>query len=342
MIKNVSVQSIIAQKVEKEEALKEAQEKKKKFERVEFNENHYLDTRLGKDESMRNITIRLLPFSEENDSPFQKVHVHSVRMTNADGNKVWKKFMCPIGMGKSDKCPFCETSAAARKRMYETEDKSLRDELNSIAFMNEAKDYWLVRCIDRDHEDHGVKFWRFPDAKNGKGIWDMLYSLFLLRQQKNQNIYDLYEGRDLVITVTKQVSDKGKETLSYLIQVDDDKTPLKANEDGTPNEAIMESWVNDPMTWEDVYSIKDYDYMALVVDGKYPVWSKNLNRWIGKDEADAIEHEAKVQEVSENLTPQSKDFSSFTIDTGTTKTEQAIMTTEAQSRPIIEDDGLPF
>ena len=46
MVTNVNVESIIAQKVEKENAIKEAQEKKAKFNKVEFNTDHYLNTRL--------------------------------------------------------------------------------------------------------------------------------------------------------------------------------------------------------------------------------------------------------------------------------------------------------
>ena len=58
MVTNIDVNEIIAQKVEKDEALKQAQEKKKQFSKVEFNVNNYLDTRLSKDENEKEITIR--------------------------------------------------------------------------------------------------------------------------------------------------------------------------------------------------------------------------------------------------------------------------------------------
>lgn len=84
--------------------------------------------------------------------------------------------------------------------------------------------------------------------------------------------------------------------------------------------------------------------MDIVVQGEYPVWSKTLNRFIAKTDADKIEEEAKVQQIQENLTPQSTDFSSFTVDTGSTKTE---MTIEAsQPAPVqasnVQEDDLPF
>lgn len=337
MVTNVNVESIIAQKVEKENAIKEAQEKKAQFKKVEFNTDHYLNTRLEDGEKEKEIVIRLLPFSTTELSPFKKVHVHSVKAVNENGQKVWKKFMCPVGMGKSDKCPFCETSVQARKLKFECTDEAKRKEYGNIEFMNKQKDYWLVRCIDRDHEDHGVKFWRFPDAKNGKGVWDEMYALFQSRQKRGTNIFDLYNGKDLIVKVSRQVDSNGKESMVYHIQDDDRLTPLSDSEE------TMEKWVNDPMGWEDVYSIKDYDYMALVVQGEYPVWSKNLNRWIAKSDAQNIANEAKVQEIQENLMPQTQDFSSFTINTGTTKTEQAIEATPKQTSMFDSaDDDLPF
>ena len=76
MVTNVNVESIIAQKVEKENAIKEAQEKKAKFNKVEFNTDHYLNTRLKDGEKEKEIVIRLLPFSTTELSPFKKVYVH--------------------------------------------------------------------------------------------------------------------------------------------------------------------------------------------------------------------------------------------------------------------------
>lgn len=316
---NVSTESVLAQKVEKEEAAKKSQEKKKiKFGNVEFDEKHYLNTRLSKSETEREIVIRLLPFSETELSPFKKIYVHSVKVTDENGEKKWKKFMCPVKMGKGNKCPFCETAAQARKMKFDTEDEILRKEYNSVEFMNSVKEYWIVRCIDRSLEGEGVKFWRFPDARNGEGIWDKMVSLFDAKNRRGVNIFDLYEGKDLIITVKKQVDSAGKERLVYQIQDDENISPLSESEEQ------MEKWVNDPMHWDDVYSVKDYDYLSLIVQGEKPVWNKDLNKWISKTDSDKIEAEAKIQEIQENLKPESRDFSSFAVDTGTTKTAKAI------------------
>ena len=173
MVTNISAESVMAQKVEKEEAEKKALEKNSvKFGNVEFDEKHYLNTRLAKGEKEKEVVIRLLPFSSTELSPFKKIHVHSVRITNENGEKQWKKFMCPIKMKKSDRCPFCETAAESRRLRFESKEPALQQKFKDTEFMNTVKDYWLVRCIDRAHEEHGVKFWRFPDARSGDGVWD--------------------------------------------------------------------------------------------------------------------------------------------------------------------------
>lgn len=336
MVTNIDVNEIIAQKVEKDNAIKEQQEKKKQLEKVEFNVNNYLDTRLGPNENEKTLTIRLLPFSATELSPFKKIKVHSVKMKNDKGQKVWKKFMCPVGMGKDDKCPFCEMSEKARILKYNETNEATRKDYGDIEFMNMAKDYWLVRCIDRAHEDHGVKFWRFPDSKKGEGVFDKIISLIKTRQAKGKDIVDLYKGKDLIITVTKSKASNGKETMVYNITDDDEIKPLHEDE------TVMEKWVNDPKRWEDVYSIKSYEYMDIVVQGEYPVWSKTLNRWIAKADADKIAVEAREQQVKENLMPQTQDFSTFTVNTGSTRTEMSIEANgnTQPSNPI--DDDLPF
>ena len=306
---NVTVESVMAQKVEKEEAIKNAQEKAKvKFNNVEFDEKHYLNTRLDKKETERELVIRLLPFSAEEPSPFKKIHVHSVKVANAKGEKQWKKFMCPIKMKKGDKCPFCEIAEEAQKKRNDATDEITAKKYGDTAFMNSAKDYWLVRCIDRENEKDGVKFWRFPDARNGDGVWDKIMALFETKRRRGVNIFDVYNGKDLVITVKKQVNNN-KEKMVYQIQDDEKTTPLASTEEQ------MEAWINDPMTWEDVYSIKSYDYLSLVVlTGHIPVWDKTQNKWVDPVENAKVQAETEQARIEEAFQPQSQDFSAFEVD----------------------------
>ena len=187
--------------------------------------------------------------------------------------------------------------------------------------MYQPKNYWLVRCIDRAHEDHGVKFWRFPDAKNGDGIWDKIVSLIETKQRRGVEILDLYKGKDLVITVKRQPDSSGKEKMVYQIQDDETTRPLADTEEQ------MEMWVNDPMKWEDVYTIKDYDYLSLVVEGEYPIWSKEENKWVAKGE---LNKSKEIESESEETEDDSTDYSSFDNNTSGNESSSG------------DDDDLPF
>ena len=344
MVTNINVDEVMAQKAAKDEEARlaaearAARENKKTF---EFNENNYLDTRVEKGQQKKELTIRLLPFSPTDTSPFKKIKIHSIYTRWEDGKKQWKKFMCPAGNGEEGKkCPFCEMSAKARQWKFEADDEAKKKEFGDIEFMYKVKDYWLVRCIDREHPEHGPKFWRFPDAKNGKGVWDEIISLFQSRQKRGTNIFDLYKGKDLIISIEINKDASGKEKVVYHIQDDDKLTPLSESEEQ------MEEWVNDEKGLDDVYPVKDYNYLAIIAQGDYPVWSKTLNQFIGKFEAEKIQMEAREQERQENLIDNTTDFSSFAEKDHDTPTEKKIKEeAPAMQEPAPADepeDDLPF
>ena len=56
---NISFKDVMAQKIEKEEAAKKTQAKKKNYGNFEFDERHYLNTRLSEGENSKEIVIRL-------------------------------------------------------------------------------------------------------------------------------------------------------------------------------------------------------------------------------------------------------------------------------------------
>ena len=62
------------------------------------------------------------------------------------------------------------------------------------------------------------------------------------------------------------------------IRLDDDKTPL------TTDEELLKKWVYDEKTWQEVFPPKDYDYINLVIQGKYPWFDKKNNKWVDRDE----------------------------------------------------------
>lgn len=274
-----------------------------------FNANNYLNARLLKGELTKKLKIRLLPFSPQGGSPFKKVFIHTVRITKEDGQS-WKTFICPVHNHKGDKCPFCETAEQARQlRMSATTDVE-KQKYGDIEFMNKAKEAWIVRCIDREHEEDGVKFWMFNASRKKDGVYDKIMNLFNERlseareQGQNYNIFDLNNGKDLNITLTRDSNNK------TVTQITDSSFQTPLSTDAEKGEA----WIHDAKEWDKMYTVKSYDYMAIIVQGGIPVWDSETNSYVDKKDHDAKVAQAVETELKENLTEQKKDFTQFVED----------------------------
>ena len=298
--------------------------------KTEFNEKNYLQARLKPGETKKSLTIRLLPFSPEGGSPFKKVFIHTVKVSKELSPGGWRTFVCPTHNKMGDKCPFCEVSAKAKEFRFNTDIEVEKKKYGDIEFMNRAKPAWIVRCIERGHEEDGVKFWLFNDAKSKKGVYNDIMTIYDERKKaaekkgKTSNIFDLNEGKDLIITLTKD--DNGK-TVTKVVD-DDEKTPLTESfEQGM-------AWINDTKKWDEVYTVKSYEYMSIVVNGGIPVYDKNQNKYVDLNEKKEEDKKAAEEELKENLTEHTKDFSDF-------PKEEAVIE-ENMGGMIIDGDDLPF
>ena len=317
------------------------EEEQKQFSKVKkttFNVKNYLPARLEGNEQQKTMTIRLLPFSPEGGSPFFKVITHTVRVNKAISSSGWKTFICPVknkneeGDAWGDKCPFCELSSRAREAKFSATDESMKKKYGEIEFANRAREEWIVRCIDRDHEEDGVKFWLFPAAsKNKDGVYDKIINLANQRaasaakKGNTYSIFDLNNGMDLIITLTRTTNNKTS------IQVVDEGMPSPLSEDFD----LGMSWINDEKKWSDVYTVKPYDYMEVVASGGAPVYDKEKKCYVDKEESDKKKIEEEEKRVSESYTESKKDYSEIVnssepiidgskYDTGGTETEEDI------------------
>jgi len=258
---------------------KPQQEKVEKT-KVEFDPKHYLQTNLEDGQTERTMQIRLLPITKDAQTPFLLVHAHYLKVPKTVSKNGWKRFICPVKNGfedSIDKCPFCvierDTLAAMKK---EVKDSEAYKNLNSLAFQYKAKPMWLCRCIDRDHEDEGVKWWMFPhQERKNDGIIDKLDSIEKIarKQDPNYTIYSLRNGKDLFLTI-KGTMTNGKMQKSITIVAGDQRTPISTN-----YEQAMK-WINDPVLWTDVYKVKPYDYMSIIAEGGVPEFDKNLKKFV--------------------------------------------------------------
>ena len=260
--------------------------------KTEFNPKNYLSARLVPGEATKTLTIRLLPFSPSGGSPFQKVTIHTVKVNKELSASGWKTFICPIHNGFGDKCPFCEVHEGAKERRIAAVDEVQKKAYNEIEFLNRPKTAWIVRCIERGHEEDGVKFWLFNDSKKGDGVYDKIINIYNQRKEaaekkgKTSNIFDLNNGKDLIMTLTKDMLNK------TVIKIVDD----------------------DEKQWTDVYTVKNYDYMKIVAQGGVPTFDKVKKCFVDKAELDKQTKEADEKEMAENMTEQKRDFSSFEPD----------------------------
>ena len=122
------------------------------------------------------------------------------------------------------------------------------------------------------------------------------------------------------MTLTKD--DNGK-TVTKVVD-DDERTPLTEDyEQGM-------AWVNDSKKWDEVYTVKPYDYMAIVVDGGTPVYDKDQGKYVDLAKKQEEDKEAAEKELKENLMEHTKDFSEFAKPVNTT------------DEMIIDGEDLPF
>jgi hypothetical protein len=230
---------------------------------------NYFSPRLNDKEKNGSKTIRILP-NKAGGTPFIEVYVHK-----SPTDKTKKLICLKDNFGKD--CPFCETREALLASKLDT-DKELAKEYGS-------RKTYVVRVIDRDLEEDGVKFWRFNHDYRNEGIFDKLIDIF-----KNKGfIADSSdkEGRDITLNMKRNT--QNRVVISSI--TDHDKSNLSDDEDQT------NLWVNDEKTWEDIYSIRSYEYLEIIVKGGVPAWSEEENGWVDKETLD----EKKSDELSQEL-----------------------------------------
>ena len=329
---------------EQNENLKKPKESLQNAKKISFDPKNYLDLKLKDHEATKTVKVRFLPISASDSTVFFDITTHSLKVDKEIAKSGFKSYVClnDKKVGSTEECPICkkskelfDKSAKARQEGNEALSKSLFKEACSL----KKKRTFIARVVDRDHEDEGVKFWRFNENSKGEGIYDKLMSLYNTRKQESldegegeYNIFDLYEGKDIIINVSKSQIPDGfggmKDTIAYNITDSGNRKPLskdiqKAN-----------CWLNDEKTWKDVYSNKTADYLDLVVNGKIPVYNKEMGKFVEKTENDVqqkkIEEDAANEILKENYVPNDKN------------TYQFVNVNKEDPSGIDTEDDLPF
>ena len=319
-----------------------------------FDTKNYLNVKLADNEDQKELKIRLLPFDSTATTPFKKIYMHTIRVPKEISQNEWKSYVCLRRTEDIDhevlgnKCPFCEKNHDAYEKKVECDN--IKDEVNAkrwkdISIANAPKEVCVVRCIERGAESDGPKFWKFNLRSDKDDVMWKIKDLAKSREKESidiakdenngvlpegfvpDNILDLYEGKDLIVTIKAVYDTNGKRTNKTTISIRDygNKKPV------TTDEALLDKWIDDPKKWSDVFVAKPYEYLAIILDGKMPFFDKEKGIWRPKDEKDneKEENKKKSNAAAAELDKQIKENLNQT-------------TPQAPTKPDNDDEALPF
>jgi hypothetical protein len=228
--------------------------------------------------------IRILP-TPDGSSPFKEVWFHEI---NVDGK--WQKFYDP-GKNDNERSPLSE--------VYDVLMSTGRESDKELAKQYKPRKFYIVKVIDRDNEQDGPKFWRFKHNYKQEGIFDKIIPIY----KAKGDVADADKGRDLILELTKAKTPKGAfYTVIQTVMYDD---PSPVHEDGD----TMSEWVNDELTWEDVYSKKPTEYLEAIARGETPRWDSDAGKYIfaNTEESEISMGGSKTTEEVKVVDPQLND-----------------------------------
>ena len=228
-------------------------------------------------------TIRILP-TTDGSSPFKEVWFHEI---NVDGK--WQKFYDP-GKNDNERSPLSE--------VYDELMSTGRESDKQLATQYKPRKFYIVKVIDRDNEQDGVKFWRFKHNYKQEGIFDKIIPIY----KAKGDVADADKGRDLILELTKAKTPKGAFYTVIQTVMYDDPTPIHEDED------TMADWVGDELTWENVYSKKPVEYLESIARGETPRWDSDAGKYIySNNEVGEITMGGSKKQESTKVDPQVND-----------------------------------
>jgi hypothetical protein len=199
--------------------------------------------------------LRILPTSD-GTSPFKEVWFHEIQV---DGK--WQKFYDPL-KNDNERSPLTE--------VYEELIATGKESDKKLATTYKPRKFYIVKVIDRDNEQDGVKFWRFKHNYKNEGILDKIIPIW----RAKGDITDAEKGRDIILELTKAKTPTGAVYTVIQTVMYDDPTPIHEVKE------TADSWVNDELTWEDVYSKKPVEYLEAIARGETPKWDSDKGGYV--------------------------------------------------------------
>ena len=228
--------------------------------------------------------VRILP-TADGSSPFKEVWFHEVQV---DGK--WQKFYDPA-KNDNERSPLNE--------VYEELMSTGKESDKELAKQYKARKFYIVKVIDRDNEQDGVKYWRFKHNYKQEGILDKIIPIW----KAKGDITDPDTGRDLILELTKAKTGKGSTYTVIQTVMYDDPSPISTNEDQ------MSEWVGDETTWADVYSKKPVEYLEAIARGETPRWDSEKGGYVysNNETSEVSMGGSKSVSITEVADPQAND-----------------------------------
>ena len=227
--------------------------------------------------------LRILP-TPDGSSPFKEVWFHEIFI---DGK--WQKFYDPA-KNDNERSPLSE--------VYDELMSTGKDSDKELAKQYKPRKFYIVKVIDRDREEDGVKFWRFKHNYKQEGIFDKIIPIY----KAKGDVADSEKGRDLILELTKAKTPKGAfYTVIQTVMYDD---PTSVHED----EDTMNGWISDELTWEDVYSKKPLEYLESIARGETPRWDSDAGKYAySNNEVSNVTMGGGKKSINDVKDPQSND-----------------------------------
>jgi hypothetical protein len=247
----------------------------------------YLSIMLPKGTKQGEKRIRIVP-TTDGSSPFKEVFFHNVQVQGR-----WQKLYDPgknsDGRPSGERSPLNEVEEALRLA-GDAQSKELARSYRSQKF-------YIVKVVDRDNEEDGVKFWRFKHNWKGDGPIDKIIPIW----RNKGDVTDAKEGRDLILVLQAVPLPGGRgEYTTVSAVMYEDPAPL------TTDEATSKEWIGDERTWKDVYSQKPVEYLEAISKGLDPVWDSELKKYV-YDDPSAPKSNTSTTTLGGSTDPQAND-----------------------------------
>lgn len=277
-----------------------------------FDVNNYFSTFLEPGVNSDTKRVRILPPSNGEGLPWTEMYGHKIQVEGK-----WRTFAC-LQHEEGQPCPFCE----ARELLLASGVESEKE----LAKTYQPKLMYIVKVLDRADSENRVKFWRFNYSFTKNGTLDKIMNAV---NAAGSDITHPTEGRDILIDISRnQTNIPIVNSVNCVIQ------PQPILDD----EAKVQQILADERTWRNVYPIKSYDYLKIVVKGGVPMWDKNKEQYVDKNK---VEADSSNENLSEDLDKQLAVPQNTSMLSAMESTSTNVGGT-SQASQNSEDDDLPF